>query len=395
MDVVYVFYEEGKIRIPFYMYDKGLFQRFVKSKSACWDRCGQQFILDDIPNTEGLIKQLLSGEIWTAVNKNAEQPIRVNGFFGIGCGTPAGIPAGRSLACNDDACLKQAKSPPEFFTGIWLEKLEIEMRARKYSLHTIQSYIYYNKAFCRVVQKTPGMVNEDDVKKYLAYLDEAQDFSTSAMNLAISSLKFFYTNVLKTSVVKYLHRPRQDKRLPGILSKSEIQLILNTEKNPKHRLLLMLAYSSGLRVSEVVALRKEHIDFSRKTVFVYAGKGRKDRYTLLSDRAAQFIREYCSLYSVKDWLFTGQNPRSHLSIRSAQNIFEKALRNTPIKKSVSIHSLRHAFATHLLENGIDIKSIQNLLGHASLKTTARYTHVARKNVLKIKSPLDIPDMPDN
>jgi site-specific recombinase XerD len=393
MDVVYVFYEEGKIRIPFYAYNRELFQRFVGNKSAYWDRYGRQFILEDIPRTEDMIKQLLSGRIWTVVNRNAEHPVRVNGFFGTGYGASAGIPAGQNLVCNDDACLKRAKPLPEFFTGTWLEKLKVEMRARKYSPHTMQSYIYYNQAFCRAVQKNPAMVNEDDIKKYLAYLD-GQDFSVSAMNLAVSALKFFYDNVLKIPIVKNLRRPRQDKRLPGILSKQEIHLMLNTEKNPKHRLLLMLAYSSGLRVSEVVALRKEHIDFSRKTIFVCAGKGRKDRYTLLSERAAQFVREYCTLYSIKDWLFAGQNPHSHLSVRSAQNIFEKALRNTPVRKSVSIHSLRHAFATHLLENGIDIKSIQNLLGHASLKTTARYTHVARKNILKIQSPLDTPVTPD-
>jgi site-specific recombinase XerD len=394
MDVVYVFYEEGKIRVPFYRYTRELFQRFVENKSFVWDPRGQQFVMEAIPAAEAMFNQLLSGRVWAAVNKDAGQPVRVNGFFATPGESPAPLPSPQTPAGNDEDCLQRAKPLPEFFASPWLEKLAIEMRSRKYSPHTMQSYIYYNKAFCRALQKTPPMVNEDDIKHYMAYLDETQDLSASAMNLAISALKFFYATVLKKPIVNNLYRPRQDKRLPGILSKPEIQQLLNTEKNPKHRLLLMLAYSSGLRVSEVVALRKEHIDFSRKTLFVYSGKGRKDRYTMLSDRAAQFIREYCSLYSVEDWIFAGQTPRSHLSIRSAQNIFEKALRNTGIKKSVSIHSLRHAFATHLLENGIDIKSIQNLLGHASLKTTARYTHIARKNFLKIQSPLDTPGSPD-
>jgi site-specific recombinase XerD len=210
------------------------------------------------------------------------------------------------------------------------------------------------------------------------------------MNLAISAFKFFYDNVLKNDITREQHRPRHDKRLPVILSRTEVKLLLDNERNPKHRLLLMLVYSSGLRVSEVIALKREHIDLNRKAVLVYSGKGRKDRYTLLSDRAAAFIREYCALYAIESWLFPGQPASCHLSIRSAQNIFDKALAKTGIQKVVSLHSLRHAFATHLLENGTDIKYIQALLGHASVRTTEGYTRAARRNVLKIKSPLDAP-----
>jgi site-specific recombinase XerD len=264
------------------------------------------------------------------------------------------------------------------------------MRARKYSLRTMRSYIHYNRDFCRVIRKVPDAVTEDDIKRYLAYLDKELDLSTSAMNLAISALKFFYAGILGKPVTGNLRRPRHDKRLPCVLSKAEINLMLDTEKNPKHRLLLMMAYSSGLRVSEVVALRKENIDFSRKTILVCAGKGRKDRYTLLSDRAAQFAREYCNLYAIESWLFPGQDHTGHLSIRSAQAIFEKALRNASIDKPVSIHSLRHTFATHLLENGIDIRYIRDLLGHSSLRTTERYAHVAHRGILGIRSPLDTP-----
>jgi site-specific recombinase XerD len=300
------------------------------------------------------------------------------------CGSPP------ATERSDAACLAGAKATPEIFAGVWLEKLETEMRARKYSPRTVRSYIHYNREFCRIIRKIPDTVTEDDIKGYLAYLDKELDLSTSAMNLAISALKFFYTGILKKPITGNLYRPRQDKRLPCVLSKAEINLILDTERNPKHRLLLMLAYSSGLRVSEVVVLKKENIDFSRKTIFICAGKGRKDRYTLLSDRAARFIREYCSLYSIESWLFPGQDHLGHLSIRSAQAIFEKALRNASIDKPTSIHSLRHTFATHLLENGIDIRYIRDLLGHSTLRTTERYAHVARKSLLNIRSPLDTP-----
>jgi site-specific recombinase XerD len=427
MDVVYLFYDDEGIRVPFYSSDKPLFWRFAASGLGCWDRTRQQFVLKNASSPADMAGGLLSGKPWVAVHGDAAKPVLVGGFFekawqdggrsGASPGAakkrttpdyPAAFPAGvpspvsaggagvvsvRDLPAadhGDAACLARAKPPPEIFAGAWREKLETEMRARKYSPRTMRSYIHYNREFCRVIRKNPDAVTEDDIKKYLAYLDKELDLSTSAMNLAISALKFFYAGILNKPVTGNLHRPRHDKRLPCVLSKAEINLILDTEKNPKHRLLLMLAYSSGLRVSEVVALRKENIDFSRRTILVCAGKGRKDRYTLLSDRAAQFTREYCNLYSIEAWLFPGQDRTGHLSIRSAQAIFEKALRNASIDKPISIHSLRHTFATHLLESGIDIRYIRDLLGHVSLRTTERYAHVARGSLFNIRSPLDTP-----
>jgi site-specific recombinase XerD len=426
MDVVYLFYGDGEIRVPFYSGDSGddlLFRRFAESRLGYWDQAGRQFVLKDTSAAADTLKRILSDTPWAAVNRDAATPVLAGGFLeragrgGHRSGASRGGPANQMNSADmtgtanrvnpaafspgvqspvsaaersDAACLARAKAPPEIFAGIWLEKLETEMRARKYSPRTMRSYIHYNREFCRIIRKVPGMATEDDIKKYLAYLDKELDLSTSAMNLAISALKFFYAGILKKPVTGNLYRPRQDKRLPCVLSKAEINLILDTEKNPKHRLLLMLAYSSGLRVSEVVALKKENIDFSRKTILICAGKGRKDRYTLLSDRAAQFTREYCNLYSIKSWLFSGQDHLGHLSIRSAQAIFEKALRNAAIDKPISIHGLRHTFATHLLENGIDIRYIQDLLGHSTLRTTERYAHVARKSLLNIRSPLDTP-----
>jgi site-specific recombinase XerD len=292
-------------------------------------------------------------------------------------------------APQDDArCLAASQVRPNLFSPFWQEKLATELHAGKYSRKTIQAYLHYNKAFCRTLRRRPEDVRPGDIKTYLAYLDKTLDLSASSINLALSALKFFYTRVLKRDVAQEQHRPRQDKRLPVVLSKAEVEHILSVEKNPKHRLLLMLAYSSGLRVSEVVALKKEDIDFARRAVLIRLGKGRKDRYTLLSERAALFIKDYCALYSINSWLFPGHTPHRPLSIRSAQNIFEKALRNAGIHKIVSIHNLRHTFATHLLESGTDIKYIQALMGHISLRTTERYTHVARRHVLRIQSPLD-------
>jgi site-specific recombinase XerD len=193
---------------------------------------------------------------------------------------------------------------------------------------------------------------------------------------------------LKKPIVHERRRPSQDKRLPQILSRQEIRRLLDNEKNLKHRLLLALVYSSGPRVSEAVVLKKENIDFGGKTLFISIAKGRKDRYTLLSDRAAALAKAYRARYQIKGWLFPGGNGHEHLSIRTAQQIFATALRKAGIEKPATIHSLRHRFATHLLENGTDIKYIQAPLGHSSLKTTERYTRIARSAALKIQSPLD-------
>ncbi|MCL2722794.1 MAG: site-specific integrase, partial [Treponema sp.] len=279
-------------------------------------------------------------------------------------------------------------APPEKLSEHWKNKLDIELRSRKYSPRTRKAYMYYNSLICRTLQKPPEEIRCDDVTEFIALMEKNNEYSASAINLAVSAIKFFFRNVLKKDDIDEHHRPHQDGRLPMILSKEEVHKILAAEKNPKHRLLLMLVYSSGLRVSEVVKLKREHIDLSRKVIYIRQSKGRKDRSTLLSEKAARFIEEYYSFFEIEKWLFEGQPATSNLSIRSAQYIFDKALRNAKIFKRISIHNLRHTFATHLLESGTDIRYIQTLLGHANLRTTERYTHVAKRNVLNIKSPLD-------
>ena len=156
----------------------------------------------------------------------------------------------------------------------------------------------------------------------------------------------------------------------------------------------MMVYASGLRVSEVVSLKRKDIDISRQTINIKAGKGRKDRYSLVSETVINALEEYYPRYNINDWLFNGADPGKHLSIRSAQHIFEHALKRAKIKKDATIHCLRHSFATHLLESGTDIRYIQELLGHASILTTERYTHVARRKALSITSPLDNLDKQD-
>ena len=295
---------------------------------------------------------------------------------------------------------------PEKLSEYLQDRLENELKARKYSLKTQKSYLFFCKLLFRTMQKDPGEIREEDVTKFLAWLEKERGYSAASINLVISSIKFFFRFVVKKNIINEQKRPSENKNLPVVLSAEEIIKILGTEKNPKHRLLLMLVYSSGLRVSEVVALEKKHIDLDRQVLYINQGKGRKDRYTMLTERAALYMKEYFDCFKIDKWIFPGQTsikkkksltasgkPDSieitvHLSVRSAQYIFNKAARNANIYKKASIHDLRHSFATHLLENGTDIRYIQTLLGHSSIRTTERYTHVAKRDILRIKSPLD-------
>jgi len=384
MDAIYLFYDENGVTVPLVEFDPPLFRRLTAF--GRWDDQNSRFILRYRLKAEQY-RILFADRPY--VEAGANGLAAVNGFFGRAW---LRRPEDRQLPENnlieeDRRCLALSIPPPERFSLFWEEKLKEELHSRKYSLKTVKAYIHFNRDLCRAVKKPAEQITDDDFKRYLAYLDTVKDMSSSSMNLAISAVRFFYNTVMGKDFARDRYRPRQDKRLPGVLSKEEIDRLLAAEPNPKHRLLLMLAYSSGLRVSEVIALKKEHIDFGRKILLVYGAKGRKDRITVLADRAAAFIREYCDRFNITGWLFPGQSG-GHLQVRSAQNIFDKAARKALVHKDVSIHSLRHTFATHLLESGTDIKYIQALLGHSNLRTTERYTHVAKRSVLKIRSPLD-------
>lgn len=208
------------------------------------------------------------------------------------------------------------------------------------------------------------------------------------MNQAISALKFYSKHVLNLKETAPYIRPKKENKLPNVLSLDEVMIILKAVDNMKHQAILYLTYSSGLRVSEVVRLRIEDCDHARQVLRVRQGKGRKDRITLLSDAAFRLVRKYIDQEKPEPWLFPGQTPGRHLTERSVQKVFEKALSASGVMKQVGIHALRHSFATHLLENGIDLRYIQELLGHQSSRTTERYTHVSVKDIRRIQSSLD-------
>ena len=194
--------------------------------------------------------------------------------------------------------------------------------------------------------------------------------------------------MLKKKFVYEVKRPRKDKKLPVVLSKEEVERILKAVDNLKHKAILMMVHAAGLRVGEVVKLKIENIDSKRMLIHIKGAKGRKDRYTMLSETALEILREYWRQYKPQKWLFEGARKDRYIATRTVDKIMEHACTKAGINKDVSVHTLRHSFATHLLESGTDLRYIQELLGHADSKTTEIYTHVSTKSLGKIKSPLD-------
>jgi site-specific recombinase XerD len=272
------------------------------------------------------------------------------------------------------------------------EDLRKELISRKYSRKTIKGYLYFNRDFLSFTGKRPDEVREENIKNYLVYLADEKDSAAATLNQAINALKFYYGSMLKKKFLYEIKRPRKDTILPVVLSQEEVARVLTCLENLKHRTLLMLVYASGLRVSEVVKLRVVDIDRDRMLLNIKGAKGRKDRYTMLSHTALETLDEYLEKYKPSKWLFEGARDGRYLSIRTAQAIFEQAKDKAGIKKDISIHGLRHSFATHALENGTDLRYIQELLGHKSSKTTEIYTHVSTRDIGRLRSPLDNLDL---
>jgi integrase/recombinase XerD len=216
-----------------------------------------------------------------------------------------------------------------------------------------------------------------------------RSLSISYQNQFVNALKLFYLIIQNTNVIiENIARPRREYRLPNVLSKEEVKLILNTHRNLKHRTMLCLLYSCGLRSGELLNLQPIHIDSKRNIILIKQSKGKKDRIVPLSSKILKMLREYYRLYKPKTYLFEGQKIGEKYDSRSLQLVLKQAVKKTGIQKPVTLHWLRHSYATHLLESGTDLRYIQELLGHNSSKTTEIYTHVSTKNIQHIKSPFD-------
>lgn len=282
------------------------------------------------------------------------------------------------LSVSDEASQVQSSHP--------LSSLAQELIIRGFSARTIKQYIAHNQRFLQFVGKSAREVGAEDIKKYLLFLRVQENYTNTSLNNVISALKFYYQGILKRRLFFSIKRPVREKFLPVVLSRSDIQRIIDATNNPKHRLLLSVAYGAGLRVSEVVGLRVGDIDVDELAVHVKGAKGNKDRLTIFPEKLVADTQKLVAGKATQDFVFPSARG-GKLTTRTAQKIFEHALAGSGVKRSASFHSLRHSFATHLLENGVDLRYVQELLGHESVKTTQRYTHVSKVALHNIRSPL--------
>jgi integrase/recombinase XerD len=269
------------------------------------------------------------------------------------------------------------------------DKMLMDMELRNLSPLTIKAYLGHVTNFAKMFGKSPEEMGTSEIRQYFHYLKKG-GASWSAINIGYCALKYCYTKTLhRCWNVDHIPRPKGEKKLPVVLSRPEIIKIFKATTNQKHRALLMTIYSGGLRVSEVAHLKIKDIDSDRMVVRVNQGKGKKDRYTLLSTVALKQLRLYYQIYRPSTWLFPGIPQDNPICSASIQLVFRQLREKVGILKQATPHTLRHSFATHFLEDGGDVFRLKDLMGHSSLKTTLLYIHIQHENLTKITSPLDL------
>ena len=264
------------------------------------------------------------------------------------------------------------------------------MNYRRYSQNTIKTYSDALDVFFRFFQnKTIENLTKEDLIQFNTEYILKKNLSSSYQNQVINAIKLFYRNRFNRSMeVDFIQRPRREKRLPNVLSKNEVKTILEAPSNIKHRAMLSLIYACGLRRSELLNLTLKDILSDRNLLFIRQSKGKKDRVVPIGNKLIEMLRDYYKAFKPKTWLFEGQLLGEKYSERSIQLVLNQAVTKAKINKPVSLHWLRHSYATHLLESGTDLRYIQELLGHSSSRTTEIYTHVSTKNLQQIRSPFD-------
>ena len=270
-----------------------------------------------------------------------------------------------------------------------LEKIQkaiaTEIKLRGFSPRTVKMYVFYNTEFLVTYKIEPKEVTESDIKVYLADKMSEENVSSKSIALIKAALIFYYNGMLGNKFE--IKTPKIKKSTPIVMSKIEIEKLFSVIENPKHKLLMELYYSAGLRLSEALTLKIKDVDFTDNMIWIRDGKGGKDRMTILSKKVAEELSKYAGVKGKDEFIFTNKKGLP-LSPRSVQKIIENARLDANLNKDVHIHTLRHSFATHLLEAGVDIRKIQVLLGHADLSTTSIYAHVSTKELQGIKSPFD-------
>jgi integrase/recombinase XerD len=268
----------------------------------------------------------------------------------------------------------------------FLETIETELAISKNSVYTLRNYLDANNKLLEFTKKDPEEINVEDVKKFL--INRMQDAKASSTILFLAAIKFAYLLVFHKDITVSIKRPKKEKNLPQVLSKREVKLLLNSIPNQKSKLMLSLIYACGLRVSELTNLKIKDLNFEEKIGKINQAKGKKDRIFNIPSFLEEDLQDQVKKQRKfeKEFLFTG--PKGQLSTRNIQKIVRKAAQKSGLPSEVHTHTLRHSFATHLLENDVDIRKIQELLGHSSISTTEIYTHISTQELKKIKSPID-------
>ncbi len=268
---------------------------------------------------------------------------------------------------------------------IQLERLEMEMKIRSYSPKTVKSYLYAVRKYLLFKGRDFEVPDVENIKRFLLVASDA-GASARTRNLWLNAIKYYYRKVVRSDREIEIRGAKKGRYLPVVLSRSEIDRVIAASANTKHRLMISLAYGSGLRVSEVVNLRIRDVDFDGMSLHIKMAKGGRDRITVFSESLLNALRNLSAGKSGEDFVFESARG-GKLTTRTAQKVFENALRKAGIDRKASFHSLRHSFATHLLENGVDVRYVQELLGHQNIRTTQIYTQVTSVALKRIRSPL--------
>jgi integrase/recombinase XerD len=279
----------------------------------------------------------------------------------------------------------------EFHDDALRRRMLEDMQIRNLALNTQKSYVQHVSLFARHFHRSPEDLGPGEIRTYQVYLTNEKQLAPASIGVAIAALRFLYTVTLKKrwDVEAVLPTPQQAKTLPVILSPEEVRHFLSCVPRRKGRTVLTACYAAGLRISEAIALKPTDVDSQRMTLRVRQGKGRKDRYVMLSEQLLESLREWYRAARPKQWLFPGAIPGSHITREGVWEACRSGAQRSGLSKPVTPHSLRHAFAVHLLEQGTDLRTIQLLMGHRSLSTTARYLRIAVSQVCTTRSPLDL------
>ncbi|MBK8364378.1 MAG: tyrosine-type recombinase/integrase [Bacteroidetes bacterium] len=350
----------GRLKI-YFSYDKDIFKKLRSYPYSSWN---SKLKYQSIPFQESYLKELEE----FAKGKNLKFLYEIE-------------KASTITKYKSDRSSKDYKKCPEEYIS--------KLKELHNSENTLRVYSSAFEQFCNYYKDHPlENISQEQITKYMQHLVVDRKVSSSYHNQAINAIKFYYERVLNGDRKIYLlDRPRKEQKLPVVLNQEEVKQLLKCIDNIKHRALVMLVYSSGLRLSEIVGLKIKDLDSVQMQIRIQQGKGKKDRVTILSERVLEILRRYFQQYQPKEWLFEGADGGQY-SKRSAQQIVKDAARKAGIKKKISIHTLRHSFGTHLLESGTNLRYIQSLLGHESIKTTEIYTHITLKGFDQLRSPMD-------